>query len=559
MAEALAISAANLDAIEHNLGTVAQELSGVISNVNSVNSQVNKVEAKVASLNDEVKNLVKEIRETTIITNARQSIMYNNEQIEKKFGFYDSVRRTTEALISAIESSNITKSSLYKLREELILNNPNYWLSNSLSCIASWLLNDKENADRELNNAMRQDQEKTAIFFCLVNHRFNRYDTSINWLNRYLSMQDPSNLSKDFVTILDLIATGTFGDEPKSIVLNKIKDWQQRLAARAAIREEVIGKWNDYVENLEDKIVTMPVLEQYCTNVNLLKNNLAITSSYNHVLDSFKEVTKQKYSNKEIDEIIKELIYDYETQENEFQKDNLKNKLIVSCNGDREKAEELFKKQQTVYEERVDLINLLTNIVIYNDEYKVSNETQKLALALSKEYIKQALNNKNSKIYKNDINIQIDNFQTKTVDGMNRDEIANDLTVHLNKEFNDDAKDLIVILLVINILGIIGIFITLNNKILSTILIIILAIGDLFLLYRLHRRTTLQDKAKKILSSNLNNRLEQINAEILDYQNIMKDDKTKYNELIVFLDNLRTEDFINSNNERNIEIGDYNE
>ena len=85
--EALAISAANLNTIEENLGAVAKELSGVINNVSTVNDQVNKVESKVETLNDEVKSLVKEIRETTIITNARQSIMYNNSEIEKKYGF----------------------------------------------------------------------------------------------------------------------------------------------------------------------------------------------------------------------------------------------------------------------------------------------------------------------------------------------------------------------------------------------------------------------------------------------------------------------------------------
>ena len=56
---------------------------------NKQNNQVTKVEAQVNTLNDEVKNLVKEIRETTIITNARQTIMYNNDQIEKKYGYYE--------------------------------------------------------------------------------------------------------------------------------------------------------------------------------------------------------------------------------------------------------------------------------------------------------------------------------------------------------------------------------------------------------------------------------------------------------------------------------------
>ena len=271
MAEALAISAANLDIIEKNLNAVAHELSGVMNNVSTVNSQVNNVEAKVESLNDEVKGLVKEIRETTIMTNARQSIMYNNEQIDKKFGYYDSVRRTTEALISAVEKSNISKSSLIKLRQDLILNNPNYWLANALACLTSWILNDRDNSEKELNNALKLNSERTSIFFCLVNYRFKRYDTSMNWLNRYLQNQDPSNLDKDFVTVLDLIATGTFGDEAKVLVLNKIQEWFRRLSSNQNIREQAIAAWEQYIDDNEEKNVTMPYIELYCTNSGLLK------------------------------------------------------------------------------------------------------------------------------------------------------------------------------------------------------------------------------------------------------------------------------------------------
>ena len=556
MAEALAISAANLDIIEKNLNAVAHELSGVVSNVSSVNAQVNNVEAKVESLNDEVKGLVKEIRETTIMTNARQSIMYNNEQIDKRFGYYDSVRRTTEALISSVEKSNISKSSLIKLRQDLILNNPNYWLANALACLTSWILDDRANAEKELNNALKLNSERTSIFFCLINYRFKRYDTSLNWLNRYLQNQDPSNLDKDFVTVLDLISTGTFGDEAKVIVMNKIKEWFRRLSSNQKIREQAISAWEAYIDENEEKNVTMPYLDLYCTNSNLLKNNLILTSSYAEVLNNLDEITKKNYSNKEIDTILNNLIYNYEEKESIYQSDNLKNNLILECNGNREEAEALFERQQQIYSDKVDLVNLLTNITIYHKEYKVSNETQKMALSLSKEYIIEAFNRLNSKIYEGELNIQINNFQTKTIDGLNRDEIANDLSVHVNKEFNYDGKDLIITLLIVNILGIIGIFITLKNRILSTLLIIILIIGDLFLLYKLHKKTTLNEESKKILSKDLNNKLERITAEVIDYRNMLNGDKEMEKNLMVFLDNLRTEDFMNSNNERNIEIGE---
>ena len=556
MAEALAISAANLDIIEKNLNAVANELSGVMTNVSSVNNQVNNVEAKVESLNDEVKGLVKEIRETTIMTNARQSIMYNNEQIEKRFGYYDSVRRTTEALISAVENSNISKSSLYKLREDLILNNPNYWLTNALACTVSWLLDDKQNAHKELDNALKLNSERTSIFFCLINYRFGRTQTSINWLNRYLQYQDPSNLDSDFVTILDLVASGIFGNEEKTLVFNKIGEWYNRLASKSDIKEKVINRWEDFLDENEEKKITMPVLEYYCTNKGMLKSNLAKTSAYANVLSELEKITKKAYSVNDVNSILNTLIYNYEDKEKQYQSDNLKNNLILECNGDREKAEELYKKQQIVYDEKVDLINLFTNISIYHQEYKVSNETQKLALALSKDYIIEAIRRLNEKLYEGDINIQINDFQTKTIDGKNREEIASDLTNYLNNTFNDDGKDLIITLIIINIIGIIGIFITLNNRILSTLLIIILILGDLILLYKLHKRTVLQAESKRILSRDLNNQLEQITAEVIEYQNMLSGDKEMYEKLIVFLDSLNANNFINTNNERNIEIGE---
>ena len=163
--EALAISAANLDTIERNLNSVAKELTGVITNVSDVNREVSKVESQVNTLNNEVKNLVKEIRETTIITNARQSIMYNNSQIEKKYGYYDKVRRTTESLLDAIDNSNISATALKNLNQDLILNNPNYWLSNALAALSSFVLDDKENCEKELHNALKKDESKTSLFF----------------------------------------------------------------------------------------------------------------------------------------------------------------------------------------------------------------------------------------------------------------------------------------------------------------------------------------------------------------------------------------------------------
>jgi hypothetical protein len=554
--EALAISAANLDTIERNLNSVANELTGVITNVSTVNSQVTKVENQVNHLNNEVQNLVKEIRETTVITNARQAIMYNNDQIEKKYGYHDKVRRTTESLLDAVEHSNISVNALINLNQDLILNNPNYWLSNALASLSSWLLDDRENCEKELNNALKKDESKTSLFFCLVNDKLGRTQTAINWLNKYLSIQNPTKLDKDFITVLDLVATGSFGDETKRIVLNKINTWFNRLNSEKELQENQIITWIDYIKEHQDTDIKMPYLETSSPDIARLKTNLVITSSYNNILNKLNNITNQDSTHKTKEEILNNLIYEYEDQENQYQKDNLYNTLLIQCNGDRQKADKLFKKQESIFEEDINLLTLLSNIIINKDSFKVSNETQKIALCFIKEYIIKAIEETEKDLNNNEFKIIIDDFSTNTIDGTNKDQISKELNTHINSIFVDNDKNLIVPLIIINILGIIGLCVALNNNILSIILIILLILGNVILFVKLNNITKLRQEAKSKLHKELTLSLERILAETIDYKSLQKEDEIKRNELMVYLNSIKAENFINSNNERNIDIGE---
>ena len=554
--EALAISAANLDTIERNLNSVANELTGVITNVSTVNTQVTKVENQVNHLNNEVQNLVKEIRETTVITNARQAIMYNNDQIEKKYGYYDKVRRTTESLIDAIEHSNISVNALINLNQELILHNPNYWLSNALASLSSWLLDDKINCEKELQNALKKDESKTSLFFCLVNDKLGRTQTSINWLNKYLSIQNPTRLDKDFITVLDLVATGKFGDETKRIVLNKINTWFNRLNSEKELQEQQINTWIEYIHDNQDTDIKMPYLENATPDIARLKNNLVITSSYYNILNKLNTITNQDSSNKSKEDILSNLIYEYEGTENTYQRDNLYNTLLIQCNGNREQADKLFKKQESIFEEQINLLDLLSNLIINGHSFKVSNETQKIALCFVKEYIIKALEETEKELNNNEFRIIVDDFSTNTIDGTNKDQIYKQINTHVNSIFIDNDKNLIVPLIIINILGIIGLCFTLSNNILSILLVILLIIANVLLFSKLNTVSRLRNESKAKLTNELTLSLERILAETIDYKSLQKEDETKRNELMVYLNSIKAENYINSNNERNIDIGE---
>ena len=552
--EALTISAANLNTIEENLGSVAKELGGVINNVNNVNDHVHEIDSKVTGLNNEVKNLVSEIRETTIITNARQNIMYNNAQIEKKFGFHDVLRRQTTSLLDAISNSNISLESIIKLREDILLNNPKYWLANAIAALTYWLQDNRDGAENEINNALKKNQEKTSLFFCLINLKLDRIDTSIRWLEKYLSIQNPMRLNKDFITVLDLVATGSFGDEEKNIVLKKIDNWIDNLNSETTLQENEVYKWEHYLNEFETSSFIYPYLDKYSTDIFKIKDNYYMSSSYKGFLNKLQSISNKEETKKDIDNIIDELIYDYESQEKIFEKENFKNNLIIECNGDMDKANEIFKKQEEIFSDEINILSLLSNIVIYRDSYNISNETQKIAIALSKNHIKKALEANNKKIVHDEYQIKINDFTTKTKDGKNGIEVLNDLNLYIEKLFDETDKDVLIILIIANILGIIGLFITINSRTLSTILIILLVLINIFFFIKLAKRTNLRNRMKDKIKNEYKLILERVLAECLDYDNVLKENIENYNLLQTYLDALKTINYIKSNEERNINI-----
>lgn len=554
--EALAISAANLDAISDNIGAVAENLNGVISNVTDVSNHVEEVDNKVSTLNNKVKDLITEIQENTTITNARQSIMYNNTLIEKKFGYYDNVRRNTISLLDVIENSNISLDAINNLKENLLLNNPNYWLANALAALSNWILDNQEECYNEVNNALRKNEEKTSIFFCLINLKLNRIEASLDWLKKYLSLENPIKLDRDFITIIDLVATGTFGDSAKKVILDKIEQWHKELNRESLLKEKQIKKWTDYIfskTTYKDEFNHLISITNYS---HIIYNNLNITSTYKEVLNSFKSINYENSSNKTIDQILEDLIYEYEDKEKEYEKDNLKNKLIIESNGDRQKAEELYNKINTVTDTKTDLLSLLSNIVINSEYYEISSETKKIALALSKQYIIESYNKLNSSLNLSTFDINYNEFKISTKDGKNIDEAKQILDAFISEKYSNDDKLLSISLLVANIVGIVGICLTINNKLLNTLLLILVITSNIIILFKLYERNKLRERAKKLDRESNLRLIESDLAETLDYYNYIIDNSKYFNELETYIENINIEDYIKSNKERNLNIGE---
>ena len=236
--EALTIREANLDVLEQNMQAIAQELTSVMDNMASVHNAVNNMDLNV---NKKIENIVDEVKMNTVINNARQNIMYNNSIIDKKYGYYDKLRRNVESVIEGLEYSNLDRSTINNLKQDILVNNPRYWLSPATLSLLYWLLNDRKNSEKELGNALRKNKEKTSMFFLLNYLKLGRMDTSIHWLKYYLNSLDPTALNEDFVVILELVANGSLGIEGERILINKIDSWLSKI--NTSYKDKQVENW----------------------------------------------------------------------------------------------------------------------------------------------------------------------------------------------------------------------------------------------------------------------------------------------------------------------------
>lgn len=553
--EAYTISSANLDIIENNLGAVADELSGVIKNVNDVNNQVNSVDKKVSSLDNEIKNLVKEIRETTIITNARQNIMYNNDIIDKKFGYFNNVRRTTLSVIDSINNSKLNKEYLIELRQKILLNNPNYWLTNALSALVSWLVDDKDNCDKEVLNSIKKNSLRTKLFFTLINLKFERINVALTWLDSYLYDLNPLDLDSSFINILELCINESFGLEGKQLIIKRISEWMNLLYSNKKIENEEIDKWIDYISEFENKRIDIPYLERFSDDRTILLDNLYMTSTYSGVLDELNNIISKSNTNDDIDKLIERVINDYEGEETEFQNDNFKNKLIIECNGDKEKAEQLYNKQHSIFENKSNLICIFNNIIKYRERYNVSENTRKIVLCFIKNYIRKAYSIINENIIEKDIIVKVDNHTLYFNNNTNINDVNNNIEDYINLTYGKSEKTLWAFLIIINLIGTIGMFFTLSQAWVFIVIIVLLLIGNSVLLYKIFNDLNMVKSIKNNKKKEMLSIAERLLAEYRNYKDAIAENKNTYEKLDNFLNGLEIKNYINSVNERNIDIG----
>ena len=178
------------ETIRVDLGPVISELrstSRQLSNqIDGVTTEVGQVRNDLRLANDELRELRTEFNEYVKAAARTAAVQLSTTQVgnlkaelDREFGHYSLVRRTSIGTLQSFDLGIVSNDAVTSISEELMIQTPRYWLAPALVGIAAWSRDDREIADKAVQEAFARDKNKTSLFFALVLRRQGRIDASV--------------------------------------------------------------------------------------------------------------------------------------------------------------------------------------------------------------------------------------------------------------------------------------------------------------------------------------------------------------------------------------------
>lgn len=444
------ISSANLSAIENGLRNISDSLGTINNHIEVVDKHVDNVGSNVKVVYDEVSALARDFHDfvqlqvrANALSKAQQRIIQIRQEMEKRFGHYDIVRRTTTGILQADDIGIVKKDTISNATEELMISTPGYWLAPCLVALAAWINDQPELAERALKEGIKRNDEKTSLFFALICRRADRKSAALKWTQRYLANQDEENLDRKTVIILDAFAGGLLGADSEGVISRQMSEWLEHLADKPGFIEQQTKQWSDAI-NLKRKALApddYTYLRKYSRTWPVLQDIMEGAKLHAEILDYFTAIFEQEASTDslkaQLDEILNNLVTEFDDEEIPLRKEEKFNQFVIDFDGDEDRARKNMAIEQSAFEIHKDFTQLLTDAAMKPESSNASVSTQKFAIALSKEWVSNAYNDviaQNRMKIPNEIEINVDSFNDKTTDGKNENEMIGRFNSLVNSE-----------------------------------------------------------------------------------------------------------------------------
>lgn len=435
-----AISAANLNYIEGSLNTIGRNLEAIHEDVGTIDHNVTTVNQNVRVVYDEIGQLAQDFKAyvqrqemTNRLQTAEVRLVKIRQELDTKYGHYAVIRRTTTGILQANDLGIVRKETISTATEELMVSTPRYWLAPCLVALSAWINDNQELADRALAEGIRRDDQKTSLLFALICRRAGRKQACLKWTQRYLAGQDSENLDRKAVIILDAFACGLLGADSEGIVSSQMNQWLDHLSEKVGFIEQQTQQWGDAI-NLKRKPMEegrYTYLPKYSHTWPVLQDIMEGAELYATILEYFMDIFEKQDSTEsvkvQLDDIMNSLVTEFDEEEVPLRKQEKFEQFVVDYRGDEARAQKSMQVEESAFAEKKDFTQLLTDAAMKPESSHASPSTQKLAIALSRDWIKNAFDDvtaRNRMKVPDEIEINIDTFNEKTRDGENEEELC---------------------------------------------------------------------------------------------------------------------------------------
>jgi len=427
------ISHADLSAIENAIGSLGSNLNTINSNIGVVNDGLNLLQFKHDQLENELERLAQAFADFVeadlkqkALALAETRIGNLRQDLQIKYGYYAEVRRMATGMLQGVDTGVLSDDTLKFTTEEVMMKAPGYWLAPSLVSLASWIRNDKNNAGKALAESLKRDDYKTTLFFMLVMRRLSRNEASLKWLERYFMHQNPRDLDREFIVILEAVTTGVFPPASRQMMMSNAKSWLDQLTQDDEFIDQQKAQWVQFFQ-AKGPLPTesYPLLDRFSTNWDPLmfslraaKTHGILHTHFNSVFSSSSDFSKAVKT--QLDEILSMLVTNFDDEELPLQQLVRLNQLIIEKEGDEKAAKAMMAAEKHIFEEKVDFLQLLTNAAFNPELAGGTKVTQALAVSISLPWIIEAYDTFTAESRNNippAVDLDIEGFKTSTVNG----------------------------------------------------------------------------------------------------------------------------------------------
>lgn len=374
---------------------------------------------------------------------AQTQIIAVRQELETNYGHFATVRRLATGTLQAMDTGIITQETMQATSEELMITTPRYWLAPALVGLAAWIRDDKVLAERALVEALRRDNDKTSLFFALVLRRQQRNAAATRWLRQYVARQDPAKLSQEFTVVLDAVATGALGLDAKPLVMEHMTGWYNRLSVDPPVVAAQVGRWRQLIDGLRTPVdPRFTVLPDISPTWPLLKDLYEGATVHARAEAHFRGIFDRPLRpdpslQRRVDEILDTLVTSYDDEESAHRRRESQLQAIIDHDGNKTIAAAAAQAAAAVHDDTVDFLTLITNAGFFPERVGASDGTQRLAIALAKDWIVTAdgqLEAANLQALPDGVDLTLEGWTGRIDQETSETELVDSLAAHIDTE-----------------------------------------------------------------------------------------------------------------------------